>query len=247
MTFTASPTRLAERLGAIVGEVIVRVMSRVRFTTEFSHPVGVLMPAAMARIVAAWLARRRGMILALMARIQAGKPPSPRPSRNPPIKQGPIKQGGARAPKPKLPPELRLRRGFGWLCGLADEVRDQGVWLRELLAEPAMRDMVLATPRLARLLSPLLHALGELKPDWMVAGAGVAATNPGAAARVAPGTVPAPHPHPDPSPSRGREKEVAPAAPVVAPLPYGIATEADFYRAPDSWVPVRTPFFRRNS
>jgi hypothetical protein len=242
MTFTASPTRLAARLGAIVGEVIMRVMSRVRFTTEVSHPVGVLMPVELAQTVAAWLARRRAMILALMARIQAGKPPSPRACG-----KLPVRQGAVRAPKPPLPPELRLRRGFGWLCGLADEVRDQGVWLRELLAEPAMRDMVLATPRLARLLSPLLHALGELKPDWMVAGAGVAATNPGAAARVAPGTVPAPHPHPDPSPSRGREKEVASVAPVVAPLPYGIATEADFYRAPDSWVPVRTPFFRRNS
>jgi hypothetical protein len=184
MTFTASPTRLAERLGAIVGEVIVRVMSRVRFTTELSHP------AAVAQIVAAWLARRRAMILALMARIQAGKPPSPRPSRS-----FPVKQGAVRAPKPKLPPELRLKRGFGWLCGLADEVRDQGVWLRELLAEAEMRDLVLATPRMARLLSPLLHALGELKPDWMVAGA-----VPSHSAMPS-GAVPAPHPPPPLTPT----------------------------------------------
>jgi hypothetical protein len=232
MTFTASPTRLAARLGAIVGEVIVRVMSRVRFTTELSHPVGVLMPAALAQIVAAWLARRRAMILALMARIQAGKPPSPRPSGS-----FPVKPGAVRAPKPKPPPELRVKRGFGWLCGLADEVRDQGVWLRELLAEPAMREMVLATPRMARLLSPLLHALGELKPEWMMAGAG---------AGVASGMVPALHPHPDPPPSRGRGKDVVPASPVVAPLPYGFAMEADFYRATDSWVPLRNAFLRRN-
>ena len=116
-------------------------------------------------------------ILRLAAKIEAGTPP-PRPRR-------------PRAPRPGRPkPPLSLPRGRSWLIRLVrQEAAAAGSQLRYLLAEPDMRALVAADPRMGRLLRPLCHALGVTPPPEIAKPATVPA--PAAAAPVAAPAAPA--------------------------------------------------------
>jgi hypothetical protein len=64
------------------------------------------------------------------------------------------------------PPEERLPRGFAWMHNMANEIRHRTGLLPEWLEEPEVKAAVLASPQMARLVSPLLNAVAIAKPDW---------------------------------------------------------------------------------
>ena len=144
-----------------------------------------LLAAPLVLLVWGRLRRLSTRITRLATKIEAGTPPA-RPRRN-------------RAPRPQRPPPpLRLPRGKSWLIRLVrQEAAAAGSQLRYLLAEPDMRALAAADPRMGRLLRPLCHALGVTpppeiaKPASLPAPAAPAATAaPAAAGPVQPPPAP---------------------------------------------------------
>src|SRR5271166_3446871 len=89
----------------------------------------------------------------LAARIQAGTLRPSRPRTTP--------------RKPSSRPRERLPSGFAWLCGLVPPdptllgVSGYGSQIAHMIrTDPEMQALIAATPRMARLLRPLLRALG---------------------------------------------------------------------------------------
>jgi hypothetical protein len=111
-----------------------------------------------------WMAAKLRAVSALMRRIEAGETiASPATAARAAVVAGqsvPVTRG-------TVPPEARLPRGFGWMCGLSSDVRRDGAAFVELLNEPWMKAKVLAAPeRMAGLIGPILTATGQARPEW---------------------------------------------------------------------------------
>jgi hypothetical protein len=109
-----------------------------------------------------WLSARLRALSALMARIDArvtldrlGAP------------RRPAKRTGVSIARVAVPPEERLPRGFGWMCGFEPHLREDGAAFAAWLSEPAMTARVFAEPeRMARVIGPILTATGTCHPAW---------------------------------------------------------------------------------
>ena len=156
--------------------------------------------AAVCKVVASWHRHRDPVLLTLIwrylggvanrfaslaARIRAGTLRPSRPRTTP--------------RQPSSRPRQRLPSGFAWLCGLAPRdptllgVAGYGSQLAHMIrTDPEMQALLAATPRMARLLRPLLRALGV---------------------EDCPGVLPPPQP-----PRPGKPKPPRPATPPPVPV-----------------------------
>jgi hypothetical protein len=161
LTLVQPDASLAQRLRAFVWRVVIAVGERVNRAPEGSlvrHRV----PLPVYRRIADWMQARRQAIEALMARIAAG-------TLRTSAAYAPRTTAVRAEPKPRtlVPDEERFPRLFGWMCRWAPEGWLGAADLRGLLDDPAMQAVVLAAPaRMVRLWSPLLFAVGQIKPDW---------------------------------------------------------------------------------
>jgi hypothetical protein len=152
---------LLDRVKAVVRRVARPVAERVRpGTCGAALPVRIT--PAMHGLMQGWLAARLRALSALMDRIRAGdtlaaRVRAPRPART----------VDAAVVRDAVPPEERLPRGFGWMCGFGPDVRGDGAAFAAWLSEPAMQAMVLAAPeRMAKRIGPILTATGQRRPEW---------------------------------------------------------------------------------
>ena len=95
---------------------------------------------------------------ALIARVEAGKLPKPRP---PQIRPPQIRPATARAPVPRLP------AARGWINARIPDAASCAGTLIVLLQDPAMPELVRAAPQAGRLLRPICRALAVDLPDWL--------------------------------------------------------------------------------
>jgi hypothetical protein len=107
----------------------------------------------------AWRRLRRAetLLLALAARFRAG---TLRPSK-PAL--APRRTSSARrlTPGPVAPLKTRIPRHFGWLINqIPNQIVAPAQYLRMLLAEPELREILAASPRAGRILAPACHMLG---------------------------------------------------------------------------------------
>jgi hypothetical protein len=152
---------LRMRLGMIVMGVMAYLGDRARRAPDGYAPQHRLIPLTLVMRMQAWLRDRRLRIEALLDRIGAGKQRPPRPYA-PRI----LAEGAAPAVRKVVPPEERLPRGFAWMHNMANEIRHRAGLLPEWLEEPEVKAALLASPQMARVVSPLLNAVGVCKPDW---------------------------------------------------------------------------------
>jgi hypothetical protein len=156
------------RVGYILNAMMVYLASRV-VREKPSLPLGIRVPVRIENLINGWLLYRRRAIMALIRRIEAGTQKAPRPYRaRPPTPRGanPAPRKPAKPPRPWHVPGLRMPLRFGWISPFGGEIAAMGHWLGPLLGEAAMRAMVLAHPRLAALLRPVLRMVGLEAPDW---------------------------------------------------------------------------------
>jgi hypothetical protein len=107
-----------------------------------------------------WLAARLAALSAALRRIEARLPV---PARKVARRASTFAPGG----RAVAAAEGRLPRGLGWMCAVSPEMRQDGAAFAAWLGEAPMRAMVDAAPAdMARLLSPILHAAGQRRPDW---------------------------------------------------------------------------------
>jgi len=106
-------------------------------------------------------------ILKLIAKVRAGtlRPPRPRTPRDPDKPRAPR----PRRPSPVAPPPSpmnprgepeRLPRTVGWLYRLQINPGPMSDWLRILLADPRMKALIAADPRVGRAFRPLCRMVG---------------------------------------------------------------------------------------
>jgi hypothetical protein len=133
-------------------KAVVRRMVRAR-AVPVDRAAAVSVSPELRGLAGRWMSARLAALSAAMRRIEAGET----------LTGGP---GGARC-EAACALEARLPRGFGWMCAVTPEIREDGAAFAAWLAEPAMRAMVAAAPgEMARLIAPILHAVGERRPDW---------------------------------------------------------------------------------
>jgi hypothetical protein len=161
MTSSAPPS-LAERFASALDRVVRVVGDRFRSWCSGPQPGPIQEPLGV--VVQNWLARRRRLVLALIARFQAGKLRKPRPLQ---VRTGP--EGATPPGRGRVPPRTLLPRGRNWLGRLAPEVGPSGEWLSDLLSDPEMRELAAASPDLGRYLRPVLRAIGREVPEWLKA------------------------------------------------------------------------------
>jgi len=148
---------------AFILDVAFRYIGARVFRKPFA-PYGMFIPVRIENLVNGWLLKRRGAILALMRRIEAGTQRLPRPYKPRAPKPDPAE------PKPAGRAEgLRLPTRFNWIGPIGPEIRMALVGLGSVLEEEAMKAMVLAHPRLAALIRPLLRMCGQHPPAWFPA------------------------------------------------------------------------------
>jgi len=158
----SSPPSLAERFASALDRVVREVTSRFR---EWSlGPQRGPIPPSLCLFIQDWLSQRRSLVLALIARFQAGKLRQPGPARP---RARP--EGATRPARWPPPPDQSLPRWRNWLQTLVPEVEHSGAWLSDLLAEPRMRELAAASPQLGRHLRPVLRAIGREVPEWLKA------------------------------------------------------------------------------
>jgi hypothetical protein len=123
-------------------------------------------------VVAARLRRTVDRFTALLARFEAGTltPPKPRPARRRPEPADPTDPDPD--PQPPQPDGVRLPRDWGWLWKMSGdiEIYRLGESLHALVSNDAkMRALIEASPRLGRLLRPILWMTGarQLPPILM--------------------------------------------------------------------------------
>jgi hypothetical protein len=121
-----------------------------------------LMQAAMALVVVRRIARVRGVLLALEARILAGWVP---------VAGRPVEVGETvarvRAAAPDRADAVRLPRRFGWLCQLVpSDAAAYAGQLRVVLAEPGMVALLAACPQAVRVVRPICRMLGIAAWDY---------------------------------------------------------------------------------
>jgi hypothetical protein len=163
-----------------VPELIARIIYALCQTVTMRLRAGTVTPAQLAYVVGRLLGIRKRFRI-LVARIEAGQPPmerarKPRPRAAEPDPEFPLgfrppppgwRRWAVRADKP-VPAWRSLRQHmFAWMCALAPavpEFRDSaaahGAELRHALAEPEMRELLLASRRVGDSLRPLCWMLG---------------------------------------------------------------------------------------
>jgi hypothetical protein len=146
------------RVAFILRAAMVYVGTRVRQVVQGMGET--IIPAWVEKRINGWIEARRTAIVALIRRIEAGTQKPPRPYR--PRDVNPDAAGPAAVRKAAA---LRMPTSFAWLCTVGREVRVPGIQLATLLNED-MREMMCAHPRLARLIRPLLRAMGTDIPAW---------------------------------------------------------------------------------
>jgi hypothetical protein len=163
--FRSAPTQLrtslAARLKAFVRGVVRAVGQRVRPAASDATCFDPVPPSA-SRIVGEWLRARLTAIETATARIEAGmrRRVTPNASHITAQRRAPDAPAGA-------PRADRLAPRFGWVCRWAPETEWGGAAVCELLEGPRLRSLFMAAPdRMARLWSPLLNALGQIRPEW---------------------------------------------------------------------------------
>jgi len=152
---------VSARVAFILDTVMMYVATRV--TRRPSTIFGVMIPARIESLVNGWLLRRRIAIVALIRRIEAGTLRPPRP-----YKARAARPEGT-APKPARPPGLRMPSHLAWIFSLGPEMSSARCWVEAFLGEADARAMVIAHPRLAALLRPVLRMLGQAEPAWFPA------------------------------------------------------------------------------
>jgi hypothetical protein len=230
LTLVQPDASLAQRLRAFVWRVVIAVGERVNRAPEGSlvrHRV----PLPVYRRIADWMQARRQAIEALMARIAAG-------TLRTSAAYAPRTTAVRAEPKPRtlVPDEERFPRLFGWMCRWAPEGWLGAADLRGLLDDPAMQAVVLAAPaRMVRLWSPLLFAVGQIKPDWFPKPpTRERRARPGRQrpqTQAAPSLLMPPPAVPPPAPLLPTPKPIAPAAPWTGRGPGPCASLAQ-YRSP---------------
>jgi hypothetical protein len=150
---------LSVRVAFILTTVMTYVGARV-FRKPFA-PFGMIIPVRIENLINGWLLKRRTAILALMRRIEAGiqRPPRPYKPRAPKPETAEPKPAGRGA-------GLRLPTRLNWIGPLGGEITSALGGLLGVLDEAAMKAMVLAHPRLAALIRPLLRMGGQRPPAW---------------------------------------------------------------------------------
>jgi hypothetical protein len=94
-------------------------------------------------------------------------------SRRYPVAPAPLAEDAQRAdaspertsPLWPAPPRRTLPRRLGWLARMAPETVPSGIEFAYLLAQPEMRDLLAAAPRLWRVLRPLCRMFGITPPE----------------------------------------------------------------------------------
>jgi hypothetical protein len=146
------------RIAFILNAAMAYVASRLRQAVPGMGDI--IVPLWAEKLINGWLGARRAAIVALVRRIEAGtqKPPQPYKARA-------AKAGAAKAETARKVAGIRMPHFRGWLFAVGRELSLPGIQLGTLLNED-MRAMVCAHPRLARLIRPLLRAMGETVPAW---------------------------------------------------------------------------------
>ncbi len=155
---------LLHRVKAVVRRVVRPVAARARPMPAENAASAPISPV-MRGIVQGWMSAKLRALSALMRRIEAGETfgPTVRAPRAATREDGP-------EPRPPVPPEERLPRGFGWMCSFGPDVREDGALFAAWLNEPVMKAKVLAAPeQMARAISPILTATGAAQPEWFPA------------------------------------------------------------------------------
>jgi hypothetical protein len=185
--FPAAPflSTLLHRVKAVVRRVVRARVDRGRAVPAGAAALAV--SPALRLAAGEWMRARLRALSAVMRRIEAGKN-VPEPARASRI----TIRGDASGVRDVVPPERRLPRGFGWMCGLEPDVREDGAAFAAWLGEPAMRAMISAAPeRMAQAISPILNATGAARPEWfpVVARRAIAVPCAGTPASCVDGTV----------------------------------------------------------
>jgi hypothetical protein len=119
----------------------------------------------------AWLSAQLAALTLLTMRIEAGETPdaaghAPASASD----DGSAACAAAVAALEEAAAERRYPLGFGWMRGIEPVVREDGAVFVAWLNEPGTKRRVLAAPRsMARLLDPILFAVGQRRPDWFPA------------------------------------------------------------------------------
>jgi hypothetical protein len=161
--FSAAPflLTLLDRAKAIVRRVARPAAERARGAVA-SAPGAI--PPALRGVARAWLSAKLRALSALTRRIDAGETLE-RPIRSSRVATGADAQAARDCVAPGERP--RLPRGFGWMCALEANMREDGASFAVWLGEPWMKAKVLAAPEeMARVVGPILTAMGQHMPDW---------------------------------------------------------------------------------
>jgi hypothetical protein len=166
-------TTLLDRVKAVVRRVARPGAERARQVAAGTPPYvpaqGPVSPL-LGGLAQGWMAAKLRAVSALMRRIEAGETiagPAPAPAPAPAARAAVVAGESVPVMRGTVPPEARLPRGFGWMCGLSPKVRRDGAAFVELLNEPWMQAKVLAAPeRMAGLIGPILTATGQARPEW---------------------------------------------------------------------------------
>jgi hypothetical protein len=152
---------LLDRVKAVVRRVARPVVQRIRPVPAIVVPDDLISPDVRG-LMHTWLSAKLNALSAVMRRIEAGEMPRA-PVRAP-------RTGNTRAADERDigSPEDRLPRGFGWMCAFGPDIREDGAAFAAWLREPAMQAMVQAAPEhMAKVISPILAAVGQRRPDWI--------------------------------------------------------------------------------
>ncbi len=156
---------MSARFAFILDTVMMYVATRV--VRRPSCVFGVMIPARIESLVNGWLMRRRIAIVALIRRIEAGTPRPPRPYR--PRAAKPATGEASEAKPARKSSGLRMPSGLAWIFSLGPEIASARGWVARWLGEADTQAMVIAHPRLAALLRPILRMLGQDEPAWFPA------------------------------------------------------------------------------
>jgi hypothetical protein len=152
---------LLDRVKAVVRRVARPVVQRIRPVPAVVVPDGLISPAVRG-LMHTWLSAKLNALSAVMRRIEAGELPRA------PVRAPRMGNTNAADARDIGSPEDRLPRGFGWMCAFGPDVREDGAAFAAWLSEPAMQAMVQAAPEhMAKVISPILAAVGQRRPDWI--------------------------------------------------------------------------------
>jgi hypothetical protein len=138
-------------------KAIVRRVARPRAELVRTSPVEarVAVSPVLRGIARDWLSAKLRALSALMRRVEAGEPVE-------------MPASAALAGKVADAAGECLPRGFGWMCAIDPHAPEAGAAFVHWLNEPEVRAKVMAAPEeMARVIGPILYAVGAALPDWL--------------------------------------------------------------------------------